>query len=166
MGSTPRTSCAGTQWALPTHASAPGLLQLTSPHIGARTAWAHPMPTSAPRQKWAHPAAVVLVCLQPKFAGRKAGYYFGKGKAGVGYHRDAKQVRGCMGVLTVPLRSTVDRCGAAWEYSNYPSGVPTVDRPRLAGKEVADDAAPPRRFSGQPNQRLQMAYPKLPSDFS
>jgi hypothetical protein len=31
MGSPPRTSCAGTQWALPTHASAPGLLQLTSP---------------------------------------------------------------------------------------------------------------------------------------
>jgi hypothetical protein len=57
-----------------------------------------------------------LFCVQPKFAGRKAGYYFGKGKAGVGYHRDAKQVR------------------AAWEYSEYPSGVPWTGRVLQAKK--------------------------------
>jgi hypothetical protein len=62
------------------------------------------------------PAAIVLFCVQPKFAGRKAGYYFGKGKAGVGYHRDAKQVR------------------AAWEYSEYPSGVPWTGRVLQAKK--------------------------------
>ncbi len=90
-----------------------------------------------------------MLFLQPKFAGRKAGYYFGKGKAGVGYHRDAKQVRGCMGVLRVPLWST-------------------VDRPRLAGEEVATptDAATPRWVSGQPNWPLQIAYPKPLGGFS